>query len=162
MSDSASSSVRGPAETALRPREELIVVRAGAWRLLVPIRHVERVHPAALPAAIPAAGEVAAPVIALGADLVPVVFAEALLGAKEVRLAPDHKMVLLSERRRRALLWVDAVEDVVEHVPVEAPAGRDEMVAGWSGGERTLAVVDVSHLLDLAVGPVEQASGGGR
>ncbi len=145
----ASSSIR---EQVLRPREELLVIRAGAWRFLVPSRHVERVLPAALPGAIPAAGG------ALCADLVPVVFAEALFGAKLARLAPDHKIVLLSEGRRRAFLWVDAVEDVVEHAPVEAPAWREELVAGWSGGERTLAVIDVSRLLDLAVGPAEEPS----
>ncbi len=145
---------------ALEPREELIVVRAGAWRFLVPTRNVERIHPAALPAAVPAT-ETAAPMIALGADLVPVVFAQALFGATEARLAKEHKMVLLSERHRRALLWVDAVEDVVEHAPVEKPEGsEEELVAGWSGGDRTLAVIDVSRLLDLAVGPAE--NGGSR
>ncbi len=143
----------------LDPREELIVVRSGAWRFLVPTRHVERIHPAALPAALPSTGD-ASPVVALGDDLVPVVFAEALLGATEARLAKDHKMVLLSERRRRALLWVDAVEDVVEHAPVEKLDGsQEDLVAGWSGGDRALAVIDVSRLLDLAVGPAEN---GGR
>lgn len=126
----------------------------------MPSRHVERVHPAALPAAAPSASGASLPFVSLGGDLVPVIFAGALLGAADARLAPHHKMVLLSEQQRRALLWVDAVEDVVEHSPIDGPvSGREELVAGWSGGERTLAVLDVQRLLDVAIGPVQPTSG---
>jgi hypothetical protein len=135
-------------------------VRAGAWRLFLPMRFVERIHGAALPAARPSGGVPASPVVALGPDdLVPVVFAEALLGAVEVRLAASQQMVLVGEGTRRALLWVDSVEDVVEHVPREAPAadgGPDGLVAGWSGESLPLAVLDVPRLLDLASGPPER------
>ena len=144
----------------LGPREEMVRVRAGAWRLLLPMRFVERVHGAALPAVRPSGGAPASPVVALGPDdLVPVVFAEALLGAAEVRLAASHQMILVGEGERRALLWVDSVEDVVEHVPREAPvadAGPDGLVAGWSGEALPLAVLDVPRLLDLASGPPER------
>lgn len=118
------------------------------------MRYVERVHPAAHPAAVPSAAGGGAPVVALAGDLVPVVFAGALLGATEVRAAAEHKMLLLSDRRRRALLWVDAVEDVVEYAPVGG-RGRpgEELVLGWSGGDRTLAVLDAERLLDLVVDP---------
>ncbi len=135
----------------LRPQEELVAIRAGGWRLLVPLRHVERVLPAAMPAARPAA-EPAAPLIALGEDLVPVLFAGALVGATEVRLSAEHQMILLSALGRRAFLWVDAVEEVVAHAPAPPPrdAGPAELVLAWSGAERPLAVVDVPRLLSLA------------
>lgn len=125
-------------------------MRAGGWRLLLPLRAVERVLPAAMPAARPAA-EAAPPVVALGQELVPVVFAAALLGEREVRLEARQQMVLLAGDGRRALLWVDAVEDVVPHAPAPPPPGApDALVAGWSaGGERPLAVLDVPRVLDL-------------
>jgi chemotaxis signal transduction protein len=142
----------------VRPREELVRVRAGAWHLLVPMRYVERVHGAALPAARPATAEPAAPVVSLGGQLVPVVFAAALLGAEEVRLVPEQQMVLLAACARRALLWVDAVEEVVEHAPAAAPPGRadrDGLVACWSHDGRPLAVLDVPKVLELAAGQGE-------
>lgn len=143
----------------LRPREELVLVRAGAWRFLVPMRHVERVHGAALPAARPSAGELAAPLVAVGPDLLPVVFAASLLGEGEVRLAASQQMVELGTGARRALLWVDAVEEVVEHSPVDPPAsggGPGGLVLAWSGVERPLAVLDVPRVLDLASGEPER------
>lgn len=140
--------------------EDLVRVRAGAWRLLVPMRFVERIHGAALPAARPSGGAPAAPVVAVGPEeLLPVVFAEALLGAAEVRLSAAQQMVQLGERGRRALLWVDAVEDVVGHAPRQAPPegpGPDGLVACWSGDSLPLAVIDVPRLLELASGPPER------
>jgi hypothetical protein len=130
-------------------RDELVAIRAGAWRLLVPLRHVERVLPAAMPAARPAANA-ATPVVAVGAELVPVVFAGALVGAAEVKLAAAQQMVLLADGGRRALLWVDAVEDVVAHAPAAPPPGvGPDLVLSWSGAERPLAVLDVARLLAL-------------
>jgi CheW-like domain len=138
-------------ERALADREELVSVRAAGWRILVPLRHVERILPAAMPAARPS-GEAAAPVVAVGRALVPVVFASALAGGADVELHPSQQMVLLHDGDRRALLWVDAVEDVVAHAPVPpapgAPAG--ELVLAWSGAERPLAVLDVPRLVSLA------------
>lgn len=133
--------------------EELVRVRAGTWHLLIPMRFVERVHGAALPAARPSASDRAAPVVAVGPDLVPVVFAEALLGAGQVEIAPEHQMLLLRAGERRALLWVDAVEEVVEPAPSPAPPGQDAisgLVAGWSGAPRPLAVLDVPRVVELA------------
>ena len=150
----AAAVARAPERTSgdtLRPGEELVAVRAAGWRLLVPLRDVERVIPAAMPAARPAADGVA-PVVAVGEHLVPVVFAAALLGEREVRLAAHQQMVLLAADGRRALLWVDAVEDVVPHAPAAAPPGGapDLLLCCWSGADRPLAVLDVPHLLDLA------------
>ncbi len=138
-------------EGGLLPGEELVQVRAGPWRLLVPMRHVERVLPAAMPAARPSAAP-AAPAVAVGDALVPVVFASALTGADEVKLAAEHQMLLLFDGDRRALLWVDAVEDVVEHVPAAAPESAEPgaFAIGWSGADRPLAVVDVPRVLALA------------
>jgi chemotaxis signal transduction protein len=146
-SDRASG--RTPDDT-LRPGEELVAVRAAGWRLLVPLRVVERVLQAAMPAARPAR-EATAPVVAIGDDLVPVVFAGALLGEREVRLGAQQQMILLREGGRRALLWVDAVEDVVPHAPAAPPpgGGARDLVLGWSGADRPLAVLDVPAVLDL-------------
>ena len=103
-----------------------------------------------MPAARPAA-DAAAPVVAVGGDLVPVVFAAALLGEREVRLAASQQMVLLACDGRRALLWVDAVEDVVPHAPAPAPpGGAPDLVLCWSDANRPLAVLDVPRLLQLA------------
>lgn len=133
---------------ALREGEELVAVRAGAFRLLVPLRHVDRVLPAALPAVRPGP-EATTPVVALGGALVPLVFAGALLGEREARLAPEHQMVLLTGEPGRALLWVDSVEDVVAHVAAP-PGPGGPLVAGYSDPSRPLAVLDVPRLLDLA------------
>ena len=150
---SAAAIARPPGRTSddtLRPGEELVALRAAGWRLLVPLRAVERVLPAAMPAARPAA-DAAAPVVAVGDDLVPVVFAAALVGEREVRLAAEQQMVLLAGAAGRALLWVDAVEDVVRHAPAPAPpGGAPDLVLCWSGPDRPLAVLDVPRLLDLA------------
>ena len=136
----------------LVPREELVQVRAGGWRMLLPMRFVERVLGAALPAARPSPTGDAPPVVAVGAALVPVLFADALLGAEEVRLKAEDQMVLVRHGARQALLWVDAVEEVVEFAPVPPPPGAAErsIVAAFSGAERPLAVLDVPALLELA------------
>jgi hypothetical protein len=135
-------------QDVLRDGEELVLVRAGCWRLYVPVRHVRRIHPAALPAAHPGAPALA-PVIAVDGVLLPVAFAASLAGEPEVRLAPDHQLVELQAGGRRGLLWVDAAEDVVAHSSA-APAPADgALVAGWSGGDRPLPVLDVPRVLDL-------------
>jgi chemotaxis signal transduction protein len=139
-------------EAILAEREELVSVRAAGWRMLVPLRHVERVLPAAMPSARPA-GEAAAPVVAVGGELLPVVFACALAGGAEVELDASQQMVLLAAHGRRAILWVDAVEDVVAHAPARPPPGAPprELVAAWSGADRPLAVLDVPRLLTLSM-----------
>ncbi len=134
--------------------EELVVVRSGAFRLLVPVRHVLRIHPAALPAARPSASP-RAPVVAVGGELLPVAFAAALAGAGAVELAPQHQLVELGAADRRGLLWVDAAEDVVAFEPVSGAPSREALVAGWSGAERPLPVLDVPHLLELLCAPSE-------
>lgn len=136
-----------PTPAELVPREELILARANAWRLLIPLRQVQRVHAAALPSARPALGR-APPILTVGGVALPVAFAAALLGDDAVRLAAGHQLVELRAGDRRALLWVDAVEDLVPHAPADPPPGpRGELVAGWSEQGSVLAVLDVPALL---------------
>ena len=136
----------------LTPGEELVQLRSGPWRLLVPMRHVARVHTAALPAPVPAAGAAAHPVLSLGGELVPVLFSSALFGAAEAVLSPADKLVELAAGGHRALLWVSAVEDLVPHQPVGAdrtPAAGG-LVAGFSESEGVVPVLDVPGALAAA------------
>lgn len=127
--------------------QELVVVRAAAWRMLLPLCHVRRVHPAALPAARPGAPPLA-PVVSVDGALLPVAFAAALAGAARVELSARHHLVELGAGSRRGLLWVDAAEDVVPLEPVGGASGV-ALVAGWSGAARPLPILDVPRLLEL-------------
>ena len=115
---------------------------------------VERVHGAALPALQPRGGGPPTPVVGVGGALVPVIFAAALLGAEEVSLQAADQLLLLRAGEDRVLLWVDAVEEVVEHAPVPAPSAGAAagLACAWSGAERPLAVLDVPRLAALACG----------
>lgn len=131
--------------------EDLVLVRAGAWRFLLPIRFIRRIHPAALPTARPAP-EPVAPVIAVEGELLPVAFAAALAGVAgtaAIELAPQHQVVELAADGRRGLLWVDAAEDVVPHEPAGGSRPPEALIAGWSGAERPLPILDVPRLLEL-------------
>ena len=143
-----------PAGGALRAGEPLVRVRCGAFGLLLPLSAVERVLPAALPVARPAptdAAGAAHPVISLGGELVPVLFGEALLGEPEARLRAEDQLLLLGAGGRHALLWVSAIEDVEPcHPLAPPPGGQGALVAGWSGGEAPLAVLDVAGAVALA------------
>jgi len=142
---------------ALRAGEALVRVRCGAFGLLLPLAAVERILPAALPAAAPAAGG-AHPLVSLGGELVPVLFGEALLGEPEARLRAEDQLLLLGAGGRHALLWVSAVEDVEPCRPLAPPPGGEgALVAGWSGDEAPLAVLDVARAVALA-----RAASGGR
>lgn len=136
---------------ALRRGDALLVARSGAFRLLVPLASVERVLPAALPSVRPAVDGPAHPVVSVEGTLLPVLFAEALLGAIEVRLRPGDQLLQLREGARRALLWVSAVEEVVACAPLAPPRGaRMELVRGFAEADGPLAVLDVASALALA------------
>jgi hypothetical protein len=80
-----------------------------------------------------------------------VLFGGALLGEREVRLRPEHQLLLLAAGGGRALLWVDAVEDVEPHRPLPPPPGaRAALMAGWSGQGAPLAVLDAAAAVALA------------
>ncbi len=128
--------------------EELVVVRAGHWRMLLPVCHVQRIHPAALPAARPGSPALA-PVIAIEGSTLPVAFAAALAGASSVEMRAHHQLVELAAGGRRGLLWVEAVEDVVALEPAPGDASDRALVAGWSGAARPLPILDVPRLLEL-------------
>ena len=124
------------------------MVRAGHWRMLLPVCHVQRIHPAALPAARPGSPALA-PVISVEGSMLPVAFAAALAGSSAVEMRAHHQLVELAAGGRRGLLWVDAVEDVV---PFEAAPGDTSdaaLVQGWSGADRPLPILDVPRMLEL-------------
>ncbi len=150
MSPSSDEMPTGSASLALRAGEDLVVVRAGEWRVLVPMRYVERVCGAALPAAVPSEASPRPPVISVAGELLPVMFAQGLLGADEAVLEPEDKMVLLRHAGRRALLWVSAAEEIVEFAPVAHGPPSGGVLAGFSGADEAMAVLDVPRVLDLA------------
>jgi CheW-like domain len=132
--------------------DPLVLARSGPFRLLVPLDNVEGVLPAALPTARPAAEGAAHPVVSVGGVLLPVLFAEALLGAAEARLRPGDQMLQLKDGVRQALLWVSAVEEVVTCGPLAPPADhRHGLVAGYSDAGGPIAVLDVARAIALAL-----------
>lgn len=140
--------------------EELVLVRSGGWRLLIPMRHVERIHSAALPAVVPAVAP-SHPLLSIGGAMVPLVFCEVLLGAESVTLTASDKMILLRDGARRALLWVGAAEEVVPYEPLQGEAGLPALALGFSGRDRAYAVLDVPRLLDLTFAPADDDAGMG-
>lgn len=147
--------------TGVSATDELVVARSGAWRLLVPVKHVLRIHPAAMPAARPSAAP-RAPVVAVEGELLPVAFAASLAGAGSVELAPHHQLIELGFAGRRGLLWVDAAEDVVPFEAAPGTPSADALVAGWSGAERPLPILDVERLLELLCEPAQPSSPSGK
>jgi hypothetical protein len=57
--------------------------------------------------------------------------------------------VELAADGRRGLLWVDSAEDVVPYEPAPGARPPEALVAGWSGAERPLPILDVPRLLSL-------------
>jgi len=148
--------VEAPGAGTLRDGDPLVLARCGAFRLLVPLASVERVHPAALPVALPAAAAPAHPLVSVGGTLLPVLFGEALLGAGEARLLPGDQLLQLKDGSRQALLWVSAVEEVLAFQPLAPPPGPcPDLVAGFSGTDGPLAVLDVARALAQALGHQE-------
>ena len=139
-------------QAAPAPGDALLVARSGAFRLLLPLERVARIHPAALPAARLASDGPATPVVRVGDALLPVLFAEALLGGGEAWLRPGDQLVELTDGPRQALLWVSAVEEVVPCRPLPPPAGRrPDLVAGYAEADVPLAVLDVPRAVALAL-----------
>jgi len=86
--------------------------------------------------------------------LLPVLFAEALLGSGEASLRPGDQLLHLTDGARQALLWVSAVEEVVPCQPLASPPGRcPDLVAGYAEADGPLAVLDVPRPLALALDP---------
>lgn len=150
---SAAAPRPGTRSTDLALGEDLVLARSGRWRLLIPMRHVERIHGAVLPAVAPSAGPPSRPLVSIAGTLIPVVFCDALLGAPSVTLAASDMMILLRHERRRALLWVSAAEEVVPFEPVGTDAALPSIALAFSGRDRAHAVLDVPKLIDLAVAP---------
>lgn len=148
-----------PPAAAPHAGDALLVARSGPFRLLVPLLQVARVHPAALPVARLDSGGSAHPVVAVDGVLLPILFAEALLGADEARLRPGDQLLHLVDGPRQALLWVSAIEEVVPCQPVAAPPGRrPDLVAGYAEADGPLAVLDVARAVALALGGAREAA----
>lgn len=138
---------------SLAEGELLAVLRVGGWRFGLPMGCVSQVLSAAMPVKVPR-GDGAAFVVRLGEALVPVVFGAALFGRAEVALGLCDKMVVLALPQGECVLWVEAVEDLVPFVPVGAPAAdAGRFVACFSGGDPTLAVLDLGALAAEAQRP---------
>ncbi len=149
------------AGSSVAPGDELVLARSGRWRLLVPMRYVERIHGAALPAVVPSAGSPAHALASIGGSMVPILFCEALLGAESVTLAGSDLMILLHDQGRRALLWVSAAEEVVPFEPLAADAELPALALAFSGRDRAHSVLDVPKLLDLTFQPCDAGRGPG-
>jgi len=148
-----------PGAAAPSPGDALLVARSGAFRLLVPLERVARVLPAALPAARLSTDGPAHPVVRVGGALLPVLFAEALLGAGEAWLRPGDQLLQLQDHGRQALLWVSAVEEVVSCRPIAPPPGRHpDLVAGYAEADGALAVLDVARTVALALAGAAEAT----
>lgn len=148
-----------PGRAAPAPGDALLVARSGAFRLLVPLERVARVLPAALPAARLATDGPAHPVVRVGEALLPVLFAEALLGAGEAWLRPGDQLLQLQDQGQQALLWVSAVEEVVSCRPIPPPAGRHpDLVAGYAEADGPMAVLDVARAVAMALSGAAEAT----
>ncbi len=154
-------SPQGASPLGLAAGEELVLARSATWRLLIPMRYVDRIYGAALPAVVPSAGAPSHPLVSIGGCMVPLLFCDALLGADSVTLAPSDMMILLRDEGRRALLWVSAAEEVVPFEPLAPDAPLPALALAFSGRDSAHAVLDVHKLLDLTVPPVPDGSGMG-
>ena len=137
----------------LTPGEELLVLQVGAWRLMVPVRHVVRVAPAAMPVAVPG-GDSARAMLEVAGQLLPVVFGRRLLGEATVTLAAANKVVLLQHGAQRVALWVDRIDEIDAYTPWkgEVPLSGEVggFVAGFSAGPPALPVLDGPALVASA------------
>jgi hypothetical protein len=141
----------GAFASGIAPGEDLVLARSIHWRLLVPMRHVERIYGAVLPAVVPSAGAPSHPLVSIGGTMVPIVFCDALLGAESVTLAASDVMILLRHEARRALLWVCAAEEVVPFEPLATDVALPALALAFSGRDHAHAVLDVPKLLDLTI-----------
>lgn len=151
----------GVSATGLVPGEDLVLARGARWRLLVPMRYVERIYGAALPAVVPSAGAPSHPLVSIGGTMVPLVLCDALLGADSITLAASDMMILLHHQGRRALLWVCAAEEVVPFEPLATDAALPALALALSGRDQAHAVLDVPRLLDLTFTPATEGAGMG-
>ncbi len=140
----------------IAPGDDLVLARGARWRLLIPMRHVERIHGAALPAVVPSTGSPSPALVSIGGSMVPILFYDALLGADSVTLAGSDMMILLHHEGRRALLWVSAAEEVVPFEPLATDAALPALALAFSGRDRPHAVLDVPKLLDLTFAPAAE------
>jgi chemotaxis signal transduction protein len=144
----------------LAAEEPIIVIRQGIARFAIPLRDVERIVSAAMPVSVPGASGAQGSVVRIGERLVPVVFARGLFDGGVPGLKAEDKLVLLRGSTPLAL-WVDAVEDLVPFVPL--PDGAHPVPDSWascfSGGDLTVAVLDVAKLFGAAKPPRSRSDG---
>ena len=80
---------------SLQAGDAVVTAAIGEFKVLLPLAGIERVAQAAMPMALPSSAGSSLAAIRVERDVVPVVFARALLGAEAVTLEPEAKMVLL-------------------------------------------------------------------
>ncbi len=141
---------------SLQAGDAVVTAAIGEFKVLLPLAGIERVAQAAMPMALPSGAGSSLAAIRVERDVVPVVFARALLGAEAVTLEPEAKMVLLRSNGRRAFFWVDAVEDVIPFQPFTGefslPGEVQKWVTALCDGFPTLAVLDADRIVAAAHG----------
>jgi purine-binding chemotaxis protein CheW len=104
--------IESPAHTAV------LLVRLGERQYGLPLAMVERVLPMAAVLPLPDSGEGLLGVLNLHGEVLPVIDPHQRLGLPRPTQAAEQRLVLL-RTHTRFLLWVDAVEEVVD-LPADA------------------------------------------
>ncbi len=136
---------------------ELIVCRVDRDVLLVPLSEVARVVPAEAPVRAPGA-RARPPVVTLDGQPVQVWFGAAFFGASQVTLEPSDQMLVL-RGTSPVVLWVSAVEEVLEVQPQPARPEDGPLVAGWCPVEGRALPVLALDSFRTALSAQEQESG---
>jgi purine-binding chemotaxis protein CheW len=126
-------------EPAALNSEAVLLLRLGGRRYGVLLSHVERVLPMAAVSPLPDQPIGMLGVLNLHGAVLPVVDPRPRLGLPSPAWTADQRLVVLAAASERFLLWVDELEDVVDHA-------ADALSAiGSAGGQRL-----TTHVLRLA------------
>jgi purine-binding chemotaxis protein CheW len=101
--------------SAVRPRAVLLV-KIGDRQYGLPLEAVERVLPMAYLLSVPDNGDGLLGMLNFHGEVLPVIDPHPRLGLPRRTLTAEHRLVLL-RATTSFLLWVDVVQEVVEHGP---------------------------------------------